>query len=87
MTPNDIVPRRSMNADELRELDAFIGREVEVTMPGEVIADRDGIPAWMTQPTTSSAFLSGATLTAAEVRAAGLTAADIPNITIIDTEE
>lgn len=82
--PKDIVPRTPITADDLRALNDLIGSEVDMAEPQGVVTDSAGIPTWALAPTVSTGQLTGATFTADEVRLAGLTPADIPNITVIN---
>ncbi len=55
--PRDVVPRGKPSPEAVAALLEANGREVQLTLPGEVILDADGIPTGMTEPTTHSAVL------------------------------
>lgn len=75
---------RRPSREALLALNTAHGQPIRMTTPGKVIEDRDGIPAWMTPPTTRSGRLHGITITRTELDATGLTADDVPNIRILD---
>ena len=83
--PQDIVPPKGLTADTLRHLNATIGQQIEQREPGELIDDVDGNPLAVGAPQHHIGTLANVAVTAAEVQAAGLTPADIPNIDIIET--
>ena len=58
--------------------------ELTMTEPGEPVTDVDGNPSHVTQGKTVTGVFAGATFTRREIEAAGLTADDLPNLTIID---
>ena len=64
------------------------GKRSELTMtdPGEPVSDVNGAPSHVTQGKTSSGIFAGSRFTRREIEAVGLTAEDLPNLTIIDTE-
>ena len=57
-----------------------------MTEPGEPVTDVNGTPSHVTQGKTSSGTFAGATFTRREIEAVGLTAEDLPNLRIIDTQ-
>lgn len=59
---------------------------ITMTEPGEPVSDVNGAPSHVTQGKTSTGIFAGATFTRREIEAVGLTAEDLPNLTIIDTE-
>ena len=63
-------------------------KRATITMnePGEPVSDVNGTPSHVTQGKTASGVFAGATFTRREIEAAGLTAEDLPNLTIIDTK-
>lgn len=82
--PRDVVPARGLDRKALIELNAAVGGYVEVHVPGEVVADVDGVPNAVGPTTVESASLARCVVMAADVERAGLTAADLPNIKIIE---
>lgn len=84
--PPDIVPRRpaQWTAEQLRALDAAVGSEVELREP-VFVEGPDGTPAGV-EIHVSSGTLARPVLTLREVRSAGLTPADVPNISVVDSE-
>lgn len=82
--PADVVPKAGITADTLLRLNSAIGQQISHQEPGEIMTDLDGVPIAAEDPTITEATLGGAVVTAAEVKAAGLTPDDIPNIDVID---
>lgn len=83
--PQDVVPRKGPFADTLRRLNDAIGQQIEQREPGELMEDIDGNPLAVGMSQHRVATLGAVTVTAAEVEAAGLTPADLPNLEIIET--
>jgi len=83
--PKDIVPPKGLTADTLQRLNATVGQQIEQREPGELIENNDGAPLAVGAPQHHIGTLADVVVTAAEVEAAGLTSADIPNIEIIET--
>lgn len=84
-TPRDVVPPAGPSAETLRRLNNAIGKPIQQKEPGELIEDTDGNPIAVEQSKTHAATLGTVTITAAEVEAAGLTPADLPNLEILET--
>lgn len=82
--PADVVPKAGITAETLLQLNAAIGQQISHQEPGEIMTDLNGLPSAVEDPTITEATLGGAVVTAAEVKAAGLTPDDIPNIDVID---
>jgi len=83
--PKDIVPPKGLTADTLRHLNATIGHQINQHEPGELIEDVDGTPLAVGASQHHIGTLADVVVTAADVEAAGLTPADIPNIEVIET--
>ncbi|MFE5340720.1 hypothetical protein ACFQ80_10880 [Isoptericola sp. NPDC056578] len=84
--PPDAVPARPLTRDDLLDLNARVGHVVTVSQPGAVMLDPDGMPVGV-EPSTSWAPepMERPSFTLAEVRAAGVTPGEIPNIDVVDT--
>lgn len=84
--PADVVPPTPLTPEERREhllaMNANAGW-AEVTIPGQVIVDPDGVPTGV-EPSRTETVHRGAAVTRSELERAGLTAQDVPNLTIID---
>jgi hypothetical protein len=85
--PADVVPRPALTRETVELMDRLAGRQVEVTWPGRIIEDVDGIPNAVTPATTTVASVAGFTITRAEADRLGIDPTNYPNVRIIDTEE
>ena len=83
--PKDVVPAAPLTREQILHLNQMIGTAVNVSEPGEILTDTDGVPIGVGPTVTSSATLGSWTVTQADLDAAGLTA-DAPRLTIIDRE-
>lgn len=82
--PRDVVPARGLDREALIELNAAVGGYVEVIVPGEVVADLDGIPSAVGPSTVERASIARCVVMAADVERAGLTAEELPNIHVVE---
>ncbi|WP_231447298.1 hypothetical protein [Brevibacterium zhoupengii] len=74
-----------MNKKQLLELNNIAhGGMVTFTEEPEFLEDVNGMPLGIDVSETHTQKLDGITVTAAEVRAAGLTPEDIPNLTVME---
>ncbi|WP_460358984.1 hypothetical protein [Mycobacterium sp. ZZG] len=83
--PRDVVPPAPLTREQIVELNDTVGTTVTFSVPGEVIPDSDGFPAGMTPNETYTVPLTThLQVFRDQLDAAGLTADDVPNLTIID---
>lgn len=82
--PEDVVPRRGLDADTIQMLDAAQGQQIEITIPGNVLTDPDGVPIGVEAPTVATGSLAGVTIARADLAATGLTPQEVPNVRITD---
>ena len=84
--PEDIVPPTPMTREERREHLLFMNRiadtYAEITLPGEVILDVDGMPVGVGPARTEWVHRS-ACVTTADLERAGLTADDVPKLSVV----
>lgn len=82
--PPDVVPpeRRPMDRAELLRLNDQSGW-AEVTIPGEVILDADGIPTGVGPSRTETVHRS-TTVTTDDLESAGLTPDDVPELVVVE---
>lgn len=96
--PADVVGGRELSLEALRDLNSLVGIRAVVTTPGEVVADVDGIPAGVGEPTSEPADVAGAVIHARDLARIrhprfpdGMSVADArvfyPNLTFYDPEE
>ena len=88
--PVDVVPVKRASAEELRAAllaqNAAAGTWGAVAPPAEVLVDVDGAPHGVAPPGEPVlTFRGAAQVTAAEVARAGLTPADLPNLSVWDS--
>lgn len=84
--PADVVPYPELTRAERREhlltLNECADTWTEVTLPGEVVLDVDGIPIGVSAPRTECVYRAGSVITERDLERAGLTADDVPKLTI-----
>lgn len=84
--PEDVVPPTPPTPEERRAhllaANAAAGW-AEVTVPGQVIVDHDGVPIAV-EPSRTERVHRGTAVTPAELERAGLVAEDVPNLTVIE---
>ncbi|MED5814484.1 hypothetical protein VST63_19175 [Mycolicibacterium sp. 050232] len=84
-TPNDIVPRRDPTRAEILELDAVVGRQVAMTVPGGIVDGPDGQIIGLKEPTTyPAASLFAPCYPLSVLRAAGVDPAEVPNSFVVN---
>lgn len=87
--PADVVPQREPNRDERREhlltLNANADTWAEMTVPGDVILDVDGMPIGVSAPRTEGVYRAASVITERDLERAGLTADAVPNLTVVPT--
>lgn len=74
------------NAEHYRQLNSMVDTAVTATLPGEILFDVDGIPTAVEPSLTTGAAVFSVHVTRDELTAAGLTPADVPNLTVTDNE-
>lgn len=82
--PRDIVPGTGPDRETLLRQNEMVGTWNEVTTPGDVLLDPEGVPIGVGPPTTERVFFGGLVITAAELARVGLTPAHVPNLTVTD---
>lgn len=82
--PRDIVPGSGPTRDDYLRWNDMADTIVEVTVPGEVLLDADGIPNGMTPATTQTVYAAGVVVSTAELERCGLTHDDVPNLRVLD---
>lgn len=86
--PRDVVPHREPTPEEKREhllqMNAATDTWREVTRPGEVVCDIDGVPIGIEAPEVETVYCGGAAVTLNDLDRAGLTSADVPKLTVIE---
>lgn len=85
--PPDVVPRRQVQRDALLALNSAVGEVCVVYTPGELLEDVDGAPLGVSDSEFQHFTMARPTVHLAAVQAAGLTAADLPNLRIIDSDK
>lgn len=78
----DVVPGGGLTVEALRRMNDAAGTVVELTIPGEVVTDVDGLPIAVAPPRVERAELGGAVITQAEADRLGIDPADFQNIHI-----
>ncbi|WP_133167772.1 hypothetical protein [Mycolicibacterium austroafricanum] len=73
-----------LTREQILRLNDAVGTAVNVSEPGEVLTDTDGVPIGVGPTTTTRATLGSWPVYRVHLDAAGLTADDVPNLTIID---
>lgn len=85
--PADVMPYREATTEERRRhlltLNATVGTWAEVTIPGEVITNPDGVPIGMTPVRTEIVYRGGGAFTREHLARAGLTPEDVPNLIVL----
>lgn len=86
--PEDVVPHERATPAEMREhylrMNAIAGTWVEVTIPGDVILDPDGVPIGVGESRTELTYHGGAVVMRYQLEDVGLTPEDVPNLSILD---
>ncbi|MDN4521415.1 hypothetical protein QYF68_26855 [Mycolicibacterium austroafricanum] len=83
--PRDVVPPAPPTREQILQWNDMVGTTVTVSAPGEVIPGPDGFPAGMTPNETYTVPLNTPLqVFRDQLDAAGLTADDVPHLTIID---
>jgi hypothetical protein len=75
--PPDVVPRHGLTVEALDALASGIGpADVEISEPGAVLLDVDGLPAGVAAPTRTRAALAAVVITRRELDQLGVTPDD-----------
>lgn len=85
--PTDVVDRgawRGLTAEDIRALNDSAGTWAEVTTPGEIKEDVEGIPSGVGPSTTNTVYRGGAVVTRSQLYKVGLTEADVPNLIVMN---
>lgn len=82
--PRDVVPGPGPTRDDLVRWNATVGQVVTGTIPGRLIEDVDGMPLGVEPSREITSIFGGASVTTAQLDAAGLTPDDVPNLDVID---
>lgn len=85
--PEDVVPPTQLTRDERREhlllMNRIADTYAEITIPGEVILDIDGLPVGVEAARTETVMRGGAVISTRDLELAGLTAEDVPNLCVV----
>lgn len=86
--PDDVVPTTKATPDEMRQhylrMNEIAGTWVEITIPGEVILDVDGMPIGVEPSRVENAYHGGAGVTRYQLEDVGLKPEDVPKLKVID---
>jgi hypothetical protein len=80
----DIVERQPLTREQILKWNLLAGNKVDVTLPGELVEDLDGIPSSVgPSKVTPGATFTHLTVTRPELDATGLTPEEIPHVRIV----
>lgn len=82
--PRDVVPGSGLTREDLLRRNEMADTWREVTTPGEMTFDVDGMPTGFGPPTTEQVYDAGTVITRSQLEATGLTEADVPNLIVTD---
>lgn len=82
--PRDVVPAEGLTRDDLLRMNEAVGTAATGTIPGKVIVDVDGLPIGVEESRTETTVFGGAVVTSADLERNGLTADDVPHLTVMD---
>jgi hypothetical protein len=85
--PRDIVPGSGPTREDYLRWNDMADTIVEVTVPGEVICDADGIPNGMTPATTQTVYAAAVVVSTVDLAKVGLTPGDVPKLRVLDPPE
>ncbi|HEY7053684.1 MAG TPA: hypothetical protein VH496_16345 [Mycobacterium sp.] len=82
--PRDVVPGSGPTREDYLRWNETADTIVEVTLPGEVLLDSDGVPNGMTPATTQTVYAAAVVVSTAELAKVGLSPDDVPNLRVLD---
>ena len=82
--PHDVEPQKGIDKATVLAFNAAAGTMSEVTEPGTVECDPEGIPDKISEGSTSHASMGSLLITRAALEAVGLTAEEVPNVRVTD---
>lgn len=82
--PRDVVPGSGPTREDLLRQNEIAETWQEVTTPGEMTVDVDGLPTGFGPPTTEHVYVGSSVITRSQLKGAGLTEKDVPNLTVIE---
>lgn len=82
--PKDVVPSTPPTREDVLRWNDTVGTVVNVSQPGDIPTDPDGIPLGVGPTSTTRDTIGLIPITRDQLAAVGLTEDDVPNLTIIN---